>query len=431
MSYKAFIAEVESVRPIEGKDRIQIAIVLNTQVIVGTDIEPGYLGVLFPEGGVLSERYCEANNLIGRKDENGNKVGGYFDENRRVKALKMGGVKSEGYFAPISSLSYLGGKEYEDLKVGDSFDTLNGELICEKYETKATKNAKSQKQGQPRKLNRMFKEHKDTDQFDHYSQNIEKGSLITLTEKIHGTSHRIGHVLETAPVVYTGIMKWVAKLLKLPTEKEEWTVLNGTRRVVMGPNRGFRESFYKDDNFRLNAVAGIVPHKNETLYGEIVGWTGENSLIMPVHNLDKLKDKSIVKRFGKYNTYAYGCAPGTCKFYIYRITMTNSDGVVTELSWDQITARATELGVPTVPFIDQFIFDGSHRDLQDKISKMVDGDDGEAKPSMLDSTHIWEGIVIRTDSKLGTKFYKKKSFVFKVAEGICKDTDYVDLEEAS
>jgi hypothetical protein len=52
--------------------------------------------------------------------------------------------------------------------------------------------------------------------------------------------------------------------------------------------------------------------------------------------------------------------------------------------------------------------------------------------SVLDASHIREGVVLRVESVQGPNFIKSKSWEFKVLEGIIKDrTDYVDAEEIS
>jgi hypothetical protein len=51
-------------------------------------------------------------------------------------------------------------------------------------------------------------------------------------------------------------------------------------------------------------------------------------------------------------------------------------------------------------------------------------------PSVLDPSHIKEGVCVRIEGGLNNKTYKFKSFEFKVLEGIIKDSGVVDAEEA-
>ena len=138
MSYQAIVAKIET-RELVGSDNIQMGTVQGYQVIVDKSVQSGSLGLMFESGGKLSEKMCEANDLIARKDEFGNHVkgSGFFDEKRKVSALKLRGARSEGFFCPLEYLSWTDA-DLSKLKEGDKFDTLNGHLICEKYYTPQT-----------------------------------------------------------------------------------------------------------------------------------------------------------------------------------------------------------------------------------------------------------------------------------------------------
>ena len=65
------------------------------------------MGVYFPVDLQLSEEFCEHNNLVRKKDENGNNIGGFLDPDKRnIKAIKLRGEKSDGLFMPITSFAY-------------------------------------------------------------------------------------------------------------------------------------------------------------------------------------------------------------------------------------------------------------------------------------------------------------------------------------
>jgi len=179
-------------------------------------------------------------------------------------------------------------------------------------------------------------------------------------------------------------------------------------------------------------VQGIELYEGEILYYELVGWTGEDSLIMPEH---QVKDKELVKRYGKEMRYSYGTLPGQCALYIYRITRTSSENVTTELSWNQVKQRCNELGLAYVPELAHGItnINGYEEDgcwtlnlVEEIVNTHTEG------PSTLCDKHIREGVVIRVESEQGTNWYKNKSFDFGVMEGYIKsDDDYIDREEAS
>ena len=75
--------------------------------------------------------------------------------------------------------------------------------------------------------------------------------------------------------------------------------------------------------------------KGMTVYGEIVGWIDDNTPIMPKCNNSKVKDKQFRKQYGEETIFTYGCPKGENHLYIYRITMTNEDGIVIELPTEE------------------------------------------------------------------------------------------------
>ena len=260
-----------------------------------------------------------------------------------------------------------------------------------------------------------------------------------LSLKLHGTSGRYGLLpKEAESSIWQKVCLWVNRFVfrndfSLPVEYE---FLAGSRRVQLATGTsGYHGSndFRFEIGDRLNK--GMFP--GETIYGEIVGYSSVGYPIMGVHNLEKLNDKSLKKRYGSLMTYDYGCASGTCKFYIYRITQTCEDRVI-ELTTPQVQKRIKELmcSVEYVPELTEplvikengpdgpVLTDG--RKLDDLVEELSDG------PDLL-GNHIREGVVLRVEGPDGsTKFLKQKSFIFRVLEGIAKDNEeYVDTEEAA
>ena len=136
--------------------------------------------------------------------------------------------------------------------------------------------------------------------------------------------------------------------------------------------------------------------------------------------------------------FTYGCNPGEYEIYVYRMNMANPDGYVVEYSWDQIVKRCGVLGLKTVPLLHKFMFYKMHKDdeantkeLMDKIGAYMSGEDQLPSSSVLDDSHISEGIVLRIEQGNDFTAYKHKSFHFKVLEGIIKDTGEEDMEESS
>lgn len=414
--YQAIIARIKT-RPHPNADRIQLADVCGTTVVVGLDQKDGDLGVYFPSDGVLSHEFCVANNLYNKSARQ--KLGlsdapvGFFDHHRRVRTQKFRGEKSDGFWLPITCLDYLyGGPGFYAVSEGDMFDTVQGRQVCEKWTTR--KPGASNTPSNRRKLELLaFPKHMDTEQWDYYWKDIPDGSLLTITEKIHGTSHRVG--LVKAP------KKW------WQFWRPAYQTIHGSRNVVLTEHSG-RTSFYGSDEFRYKAVGSPQLRKGEVLYGEIVGFTGPGQPIMPPHTVDPKELPTVAQEFGRTVEYRYGQPDGHAKFILYRIVQFNEDGHGTELSYPQVVRRAKDLGYDVVPLHSAtFLY-------PDVAATLVESLVGDVfKPSIYASNQMAEGVVIRVDTPDGhTRFLKKKSFAFKLLEGIIKSSEsYEDLEENS
>jgi hypothetical protein len=445
VSYEAVITKIVNIRPHPKGDFIKLGSVLGgLQVVVGLNTVEGQLGVFFNTDGRLSPEFLKENDLVPRFDPITHERigGGFFDERGKVRAQKFRGEKSEGFWCELDSLKWTGYK-LDRLQDGDKFTELNGKLVCEKYFTpKTLKTMKNKLANVAKKYNLMFKENVDVKQFAYEVSNIKPGSIIYYTSKLHGSSGRFCNVLDeqrlnAAKQCFNRQYRKIERWFKLPlrwskhicfTPKYEWTHLNGSRHVILEKRTGV--GFYGKETFRTEATKNLVLHKGETLYFELVGYTDTGATIMQSQSTKELKDKTISKMYGDTMTYKYGCLPGQCRLYVYRITHTNEDGVAIELPWVQVKARCKELGLNPVLEIGEsnpMVFNGLHRDLQQYCDSLIEG------PSLLDSSHIREGVVLRIESPDGRIYFlKHKSFIFRVLEGLAKeDENYLDLEETS
>lgn len=440
--YKAYVTKIFT-RELPGADNLLIGDCKGYQVIVGKDIVNGSLGVLFEQGGQLSEEFATKHDLIRRKNPDGTPAGGMFNPNRKVKAIKLRGARSDGFFVPLSYFEYTG-FDTSSLKEGDQFDELNGKPICNKFVTAATLRAANQnnKKKKTHRETLMMPKHIDTGHFLREGKTIPAGALLYISSKCHGTSMRLSHALETTEPegvlrsfidLTFGINEKVGKYLLNKFSKKEWRHLNGSRNVILEKRTANSKGYYEDENFRFKVTEGIALHKGEMLYGEIVGWTGSCAPIMKPQDTSKLKDKKITKRFGEKMIYKYGCPEGTQDLYIYRITQLNEDGFQVDLSWPQIEKRCRELGLKTVPTIEFRVYDGDFEKLKEDVDFMVNGESGsDAIPDTIDPSHIREGVVIRAESNQGITWMKHKSWLFGVLENYIKDDDsFVDIEESS
>ena len=156
MSYNAYVTTLKNLRPHPNADRLQLAECFGNTICVSLDYTPEQIGIYFPTDGQLSEEFAIQNNLIRRKDENGNNIGGYMDpEKRNVKAIKLRGEKSDGLFLPLSCLDYcypdINGGAAVMLNVGDTINVINGHEICRKYIPKANPSKAREYDGKSKK----------------------------------------------------------------------------------------------------------------------------------------------------------------------------------------------------------------------------------------------------------------------------------------
>jgi hypothetical protein len=438
MSYKAIVTKLTNVRPHSNADKVQLATCHGNQVVIGLNHIEDELGIYFPSDGQLSQGFCAANNLFRKAELNSDPEAkpGMFDENRRVRAQRFRGEISDGFWVPLSNLDFIGGVSFVE---GFEFDELNGIQICEKYINPATIKAARENQGKKTrtaKTSVMFKEHFDTAHFGRSLGDFDFGQTIIITEKLHGTSGRIGHVKVERDLTWKDR---IAKRLGVKVEETEWKYMNGTRRVVLEETSGtqFHDPTIRDKAFKL--FNGNL-RKGETVFFEIVGYESTGASIMPKVDTTKMNDKEFTKRYGKIMPFSYGCGELQSRVYVYRMTLTDEDGHSVDYAWDDVVKRCKELGVDTVPHIRTMTLNELREDLKsaasptddrtvkDVFSKLVEA--YGSGPSILDETHIKEGVCVRIEGGLNNKTTKFKSFEFKVLEGIIKDSGVVDEEEA-
>lgn len=433
MSHKAIVAKLEKVASIEGADRIQIGYVLGEQVIISKDWQVGMVGVFFQPELQLSEEYCTYNNLYRDSALNRDKEkSGFFEKNRRVRCQPFLKVRSEGFFAELETLVFCMENAYLDLKVGDQFDELNGFKICQKYISEKTKTAMQNHQKKKVKDVSVenFSQHVDTDQFKYHVDSIPVGTLLSFHHKVHGTSARYG-----LHKVKRKLPKWKEFVNKLAPifSSEGWEYVAGTRRVnLFEDQRESKEGFHGSEGYRYEVLDTLKPHleKGMTVYGEIAGFANGKP-IMGVHSTDVLKDKAFKKKYGKEVVYKYGCVEGTNRFHVYRISITNEEGVETDFTAQQVEKWCSDRGIlHHLEIHPQMIYDGDKEKLCTLVEQLTERPECLTE-DYIDPSHVSEGVIIRADGhKRVPKFYKSKSYAFRVLEGIFKENN-VDEEDAS
>lgn len=464
--YNAYITRIKNLRKHSNADRLQCGECFGNTVVVSLDYVDNQLGVYFPTDGQLSVEFAEKNNLLRKKDENGNNIGGYMDPDKRnVTTIRLRGEKSDGLFLPITSLEAFG--DISKLAEGDIINVFNGHEICKKYIPKTTKRT-----GHPTDGNRtrkkkdpiapLFAEHADTEQLAYNLGAFKPGDEIEITLKMHGTSQRTGYLPRL-----TGYKRTLLdRILRRPGKPiYEYGYVSGTRRVVLGDFDG--EGFYGSNAFREQHAKKFEGKlmKGETVYYEVVGFTDTGAPIMGNCENKKLNDKEFIKQYGETTCFSYGCAPTgkqvminenasitdrdfavefdvpVSDCYVYRMTMTNEDGFVVEYTPDFMRYRCEQMGIKTVPVFYKGILPSEEEVkvleesgltmptasdiILNAAEKFYDG------PDPIGQTHVREGVVVRILNRPKFCAYKHKNFAFKCLEGLVKaEAEAPDMEEA-
>ena len=460
MSYTGFVCQIKNLRDHPNGDNLYLGECFgNTVAVSRNGYTANMTGIYFPTDGQLSTEFCQANNLLRLRDENGHSIpgGGYMDPDKRnVTAIKLRGEKSDGLFLPLSCLDYC----FEDgaaahLKIGDTIDVVNGHDICTKYIPRNSKRVGRPTDGNRTRKKRvplapLFVEHADTEQLAYNLGAFRSGDEVEITLKMHGTSQRTGFL-----PVFSGFRRTIwDKLFRRDGEPiYTYDLVTGTRRTVINGEDG---GFYGSNAFRM-------PHaelfrgklwKGETVYYEVVGFTDTGAPIMAECGNKKLNDKDFVKQYGQTTTFSYGCAPfpeyeselnplaplvmtkPQSDIYVYRMTMTNEDGNVVEYTPDFMRYRCEQMGVKTVPVFWKGIIPENPASADDPTIEPGEWIKNVAErfydgPDPIGKTHIREGVVVRIINKPKFCAYKHKNWYFKALEGIVKvEAEAPDMEEA-
>jgi hypothetical protein len=425
--YAATIVRLPETYPLDNCDNVVGASFYGLQAIVSKDSEPGTLGVLFVTESQLSEEYLRENNLYREPALNKDpSQKGYFDNNRRVRAQKFRGHRSDAFWMPIDSLNYIPAKVKDpsnplDLHEGFRFEELDGHVICKKY---IPKGAKGMKQQQTPKVTRvsekLFPQHMDTSNFFRNLDKVPEDAYLVVTQKLHGTSVRIGRVPVQRKLSF---LERLAKKFKISVQETEYALVAGSRRVIksVGDEIKATPSFYKEDIYSQMALRfGDRVPEGFIVYGEIIGWTPDGAEIQ--------------------KGYTYQIPKGLMELYVYRVTTINPQGVQVDLSWQAVKDFCAEMNLNHVPEIDRgdriLNWEMWGKDiLEENIQNYLDVRLAERFGSLAEDYVLPlepgnpcdEGVCVRVEG-LRPQIYKAKSPMFLQHETKLLDQEVIDME---
>lgn len=176
INYLAKIVNIKefSPHPKPTVERLKCANVDGFTILVGINSEPG-LYVYFPAGCKINPQFLSYNNLFrhGELNADPNKTG-MFDDNGRVKAIKLQEVISEGFLLPAVMLSNFitsvtnkeieieSGTEFDCVKDGDKEFWINKKYVVqENTQSHGSSRTKKKAKGINRVLDDQFRFHYD------------------------------------------------------------------------------------------------------------------------------------------------------------------------------------------------------------------------------------------------------------------------------
>ena len=393
VNYAAKIIQVKDFTPHPNPkcERMKCVHVDGYMISVSKDTQPGQY-IYFPVGCQIANKYLAANNLFRHNEFNANKEAspGFFEDNGRVKPIKLQGVPSEGFIMPIDSLyKWLDfiGESHEvvtNLKEGTEFDSLDKHILCKKYVVNPPKTSgnSSRQAKQPKGISKLvenqFRFHYDTVLIKKCPWVIKPNDIISITSKVHGTSGIWGE-----------------------------------------------------------AHSKLSPYltKGLTLYYEIIGWlpTGQAIQAMNGKAYDYGYERPIWDPTTQTTPYEYGKNFG---IQIYRITYTNPDGVVFEFSARQVQQWCKDKGLIPV----EQLYYGYAKDLYPELDETEHWNENFIQKLANDKRFYMEelsptchndvpheGIVIRIENGL-SEAYKLKCFRFLGEESKSLDKGEIDIE---
>lgn len=425
VNYAGIVFEVPKIEKAPNSDRLYILRHAGLSVIVDESwvAREGELAVLFPTESQISEGLAWFANLHASQDKNfdqGQK--GYLGKNRRVKAIKLRGNVSSALALPSEVIVGYTGRPTTEVVAGDLVDTINGLEISRKFvlpvkEANLGKTQASLAKALKRVDEARFPQHIDTSHYLRNESSIPDDALVIVTQKLHGTSVRLGNVPVRRQLSW---LERLAKRIGIPVVETEYAHIAGSRKVVKDPDNPNQNHFYSKDVWTeaLDVWGRDIP-KGFIVYGELVGFTSSGEAIQ--------------------RGYTYEASPGEMDLYIYRVALTMEGGELIDLTHDQVREFGTRYGMQVVPELwrgrhsDFYLHDFSEVDLYSEWARVdaLGSFNYTERPVKLSpgGAGVDEGVVIRVDGRYDVAdFYKHKNDSFLVFESKDLDQDEAAAE---
>lgn len=439
INYLATVVEIGKLKPHPNADRLEIFEIYGGNVVVGKgQYKSGDLVVYFPIETKLSGEFLHWANLFDTPELNADtNIKGLFGGQQRVKPVKLRQIPSEGFVFPVSELAKFFNVSAKVFKVGKSFDAVGDKVLLEKWVPNVKSARSNVRQGNlpkwvqilPRPIRKLvahhlynkkdsgisslivdgqFKYHYSTPQLGRTMFLINPDDEITISHKWHGTS-----------AIYSRVLCHKRKTLwrkLLPSRNEiikEYRNIYSSRSIIKNRENGE----YTADVWGKWAREVFDNNKVEdgmTIFCELIGYVSHSKMIQ--------------------KSYDYGFPVNENGMVVYRMTNTDSDGNVRELSFAEIQEYCRKHDLKTVPVL----YQGIAMELFPEI--LVDNDWKINFLHKLSETYLEkdcqycnnkvpsEGIVLRVESNNNKPALKLKSFRFTLKESESRDKGESDIE---
>lgn len=432
-NYLAKIVKLKGLRKHPNADKLQLVDIDYQTVVTGMEAKEGDIYVYFPVECTINKDFLSFTNSYRDKTLNKDQTkSGFFEERGRVKAVKLREQKSMGYLIPVKTLEDFIGKPFKNIEsyLDIEFDTVEDTLLLKKYISpkEARQNLKVKIQ-EPSTWERYTKRlifgnrynkpkdrlvseqihlHEDTLNLRKNIHKLNLHDIVSITYKEHGTSWMVGNVLVEKKLKLNFLQKFVKflNIFQIKTKYLDYQIVHASRSVIRGK--------LGDDIWSTlrNEVEEKIP-KGFTLYGECSGYDTNGKAIQ--------------------SGYDYGCEPNEHRTTVYRITFTNQDNIVYELSYPQIEEFCLRYGLrPAILFFygtvkdlienlkdqtnDLFDLFNPEEDWQKNLIMLLEARYNNKDCYLCKNKVPEEGIVLRKESLHSFDAFKLKSTDFLLKE---------------
>lgn len=414
LNYVASIVEIGEIYDIVGADKIKRTVIFNNDVIIDLTPKKGDKMLYFNSGTKLNIDFCKYNNLLTDAELNKDNKPGYISPKKLlIKAIKLRGIVSDGLLLPLESLHYINEDiSHDDFKVNDEFTDLkfddNTYSICEKYVAPVRNNGSGGKViKQPKEklrdliVNNQFRFHNETSHLGKNLHKINDDDELIITRKRHGSSGILSHVLVVKKLNwFENILKFFGYKLPISEYGFIWSSGKPKSQIPKGLESETHEwktknmSFYTEDIWRkAYTLLKDKVEKGITLYFEITGEGIQGA------------------------NYTYG---KPYDIHIYRITVTNVDGNVYELGWNELVEYCNKYNLNYCEEYERFKIKNLKVDIFEYLTdKYINKSYPDCK--------VDEGICVRNTRN--NEIFKYKSPNFLLFEQKELDNDIPNIED--